>query len=56
MEGEDAEVVTMGTAEHPAVKRAPGRGGLLVRVAEEMDGATARYVPLKTLISTSSGI
>ncbi|KAL3912051.1 MAG: hypothetical protein SGPRY_008469 [Prymnesium sp.] len=54
MEEGDAEVVPVGTAEHPAVKRAPG--GLLMRVAKEVDGATARYVPLMTLASTSSSV
>ena len=53
-EADETEFVPIGTDELPAVKRAPG--GLLVRVAKDVEGATARYVQLVTLISTSNDI
>ena len=53
-EMDETEYVPVGTDELPAVKRAPG--GLLVRVAKDVECATARYVQLVRLISTSHDI
>ena len=41
-EADETEFVPIGTDELPAVKRAPG--GLLVRFAKDVEGATASYV------------
>ena len=52
--GDDAELIPPSTSDFPAVKCSAG--GVLVRVARDCDGATARYTPLVTLISTSTHI
>lgn len=54
MEEEDAKFVQVDKAELSAIKRAPSE--MQVRLAKEVEGATARCVPLRTLISTSSSI